>query len=120
MKLKLDENLGHSMGDPLRRAGHDVSTVPEQSLCGWPDVELIAICRGEKRCLVTLDIEFGNPLLFDPSLHFGIAVLRVSGRQSRAELTAAVSTLAEGLERDSIEGRLWMVQPGRIRVHQRE
>ena len=120
MKLKLDENLGHSMGEPLRRTGHDVSTVREQSLCGWPDVELIAICRGEKRCLVTLDIEFGNPLLFDPSLHFGIAVLRVSGRQSRAELTAAVSTLAEGLERDSIEGRLWMVQPGRIRVHQRE
>jgi len=39
---------------------------------------LIAVAQREKRCLVTFDLEFGNPLLFDPTEHSGIVVIRLS------------------------------------------
>lgn len=76
MRLKLDENLGTRSAALFRRAGHDVATVRDQRLAGAPDRKLIEICRAEGRCLVTLDLDFGNPLLFDPARYSGIAVLR--------------------------------------------
>jgi predicted nuclease of predicted toxin-antitoxin system len=82
MKLKLDENLGRHAEELLRRLGHDVQTVSAEKLWGSEDAHLIQICRSEKRCLVTLDIEFGNPLLFQPSAYEGIAVLRLPRKPS--------------------------------------
>ncbi len=41
MKLKLDENLGHSVAMKLRRAGHDVHTVFDQRLVGAEDAALL-------------------------------------------------------------------------------
>jgi hypothetical protein len=70
------------------------------------------------RCLVTLDLGFGNPLVYDPSEYAGIAVIRVGGRMDRARLQAAVKTLARGLEGQPIEGKLWIVQPDQIREYQ--
>ena len=64
MKLKLDENLGSRGAELFHQAGHDVYTVAEQGLCSSTDRKLLEVCRVEKRCFVTLDLEFGNPLIF--------------------------------------------------------
>lgn len=50
----------------LRQAGHDVATVVEQGLTSADDSVLIGVCHSEKRCLVTLDLDFSNPLQFNP------------------------------------------------------
>jgi predicted nuclease of predicted toxin-antitoxin system len=67
VKLKLDENLGHSSVKQLRDAGHDVSTVHEQSLCSATDRALYNACVQEARCLVILDLDFSNPMNFPPA-----------------------------------------------------
>jgi predicted nuclease of predicted toxin-antitoxin system len=64
VNLKLDENLGHTAAELFRQAGHGVETVHTQKLSGAPDAEVIALCRREQRCLVTLDLDFSNPLMF--------------------------------------------------------
>lgn len=37
MKIKLDENMPVALADQLRDLGHDVHTVPEESLTGQRD-----------------------------------------------------------------------------------
>ena len=73
MRLKLDENLGNRGLSILQAAGHDVFTVALQQLCGATDQELIEKCRHEDRALVSLDLDFANPLRFQPQV--GVAGL---------------------------------------------
>ncbi len=120
MKLKLDENLGRRAIDLLRKAGHEVSTVTEQSLGSASDVTVIDACRRQRRCLVTLDLDFGNPLLFKPSEYWGIAVLRLPSKPTHQDLMDAVQTLVGGLARSGIGRKLWIVQRGRVREYQEE
>jgi predicted nuclease of predicted toxin-antitoxin system len=117
VRLKLDENPGDRGADILRQAGHDVSSVRAQGLSGAPDSQVIEVCRRETRCLVTLDRGFGHTLVFDPSRYPGIAILRLPSRPTPDDLYAAIRTLISGLERRSIQGRLWTVQRGRIREY---
>ena len=118
MRLKLDENLGRQAAALLRTAGHDVSTVVEQRLTSAPDEDVIGVCRQEDRCLVTLDLDFANPLRFDPKEYRGIAVLRLPSRPGANDLLNALRTLVGGLARGEISGRLWIVQIGVLREYQ--
>jgi predicted nuclease of predicted toxin-antitoxin system len=77
VKLKLDENLGRHAAILFRDAGHDVATVPDQGLSGAEDRQIIDASSSERRCLVTLDLDFGNPLMFNHSEYAGVAVLRL-------------------------------------------
>jgi predicted nuclease of predicted toxin-antitoxin system len=117
VKVKLDENLGHTAADLFRQAGHDLETVRSEGLSGRPDEDVIAACQPEQRCLVTLDLDFSNPLLFKPWEYAGIAVLRLPAKPSQADLLLACRTLLRGLEQDAIGGKLWSVQRGRIREY---
>ncbi len=120
MKLKLDENLGSRAVELFVQAGHDAATVQSEGLFSAEDQDLIEICRRERRCLVTLDLDFGNPLLFKPSECAGLAVLRLPRKPSHHDLRAAVRTLIGGLGQGNIDGKLWIVQKGRVREYQEE
>jgi hypothetical protein len=120
VRLKLDENLGNLGAELLTQAGHEVATVVEQDLRSAEDRRVIEVCRTEGRCLVTLDLDFGNPLVFNPADYAGIAVLRLPARPEPEDLFDAVRTLIGGLERENIGGKLWVVQRGRIREYEPE
>ena len=120
MKIKLDENLGTRGAAILRAAGHRVTTVAEEGLTSATDAELVQVCRLDRKCLVTLDLDFGNPLQFAPSRFFGIAVLRLPRRATDNDLLEVVHTLAAGLAGNAIEGKLWIVQRGHIREYQED
>ena len=118
MKLKLDENLGRRCIEILLADGHDVATVADQSLTAATDEAVIKACQTEGRAIVTLDLDFSNPLVFPPSDYAGIAVLRLPSKASHESLVAAVRTLADALKREELAGRLWSVEGGRIRIYQ--
>ena len=118
MKFKLDENLGVIGRELLEADGHDVMTVAEQNLSGAGDDHHYEVCRDEKRVIVTLDHDFGHVLRFPPSATSGIAVLETGGRQTPAAIRARIVDLIAVLQSDPIEGRLWIVEPGRVRIHQ--
>jgi predicted nuclease of predicted toxin-antitoxin system len=117
LKLKLDENLGHRARTLLEAAGHDVATVHDEHLSSAGDDEVIRASRQEGRCLVTLDLEFGNPLRYRAADFPGIAVLRLPAKISPAHLENAIKTLVQALQ-PTIAGHLWIVEPGRIRIYQ--
>ena len=118
MNLKLDENLGRQVAELFRAHGHDVRTVSEEQLCAGTDENLIHVCRTEGRCLVSLDLDFGNPLLFKPNQFAGITVLRLPRKPSPDDLLETVGTLINALTREDPVRKLWIVQKGRIRVYQ--
>jgi predicted nuclease of predicted toxin-antitoxin system len=117
MKFKLDENLGRRGKDLLAASGHDVTTVYDQNLRQALDTEVINACQKEGRCLVTLDLDFGNPLRFKPSQYSGIAVLRLPARPSYTDLLIVIQTLVKAIETESIDRQLWIVERARVRIY---
>jgi len=120
VRFKLDENLGRSVAEALRKAGHEAATVAEERLEGASDRQVLKTAQAEARCLVTLDVEFGNPLLFHPGDYGGIVVIRLPPRGTTAALGACVEALLAAVSRAEVSGMLWIVQPGRVREYQPE
>lgn len=118
MRVKLDENADPRWREPLLEAGHDVATALEESLQGAEDSVIAEACRTEGRCLVTADLDFAQMLDYPPSEHAGIIVLR-HPRPTLAGMRDLVRLIVRALESESPMGRLWIVEPGRVRIHGR-
>ncbi|MCE5230373.1 DUF5615 family PIN-like protein [bacterium] len=119
MKFKLDENLDPRLVTIFEAADHDASTVLSEAISGADDDAIYRICRAEGRCLVTLDLDFSNPLRFPPALTAGIVVLRPY-RSILPLIQTSVASLLDALKARSIDGKLWIVEPGRIREFSRD
>lgn len=99
----------------LRDAGHDAMTVVEQGLGGRDDLAIHRICRSEGRAILTLDRGFGDPRRHPTAGGPGVIVLRPPS-QDRAVTLDLVRLLIAHLDRHQLEGALWIVEPGRIRM----
>lgn len=117
MKFKLDENIGHGGAELLRAAGHDVSTVREQNLQGAKDETLFDVCAREGRALITLDHDFGQVLRFPPEKSSGVVVLELGPRPNLQKLYDRLRGLLAVLDTQTLTGALWIVEPGRVRIH---
>jgi predicted nuclease of predicted toxin-antitoxin system len=115
VKFKLDENLGQSVVTAFETKGHDVSSVHLQGMEGANDKTVFEVCAAEARTLVTLDLDFANPLTFDPRGSAGVAVLRLPKDAGPSDLRSAIEVLLESLEQNTITGELWVLRSGRVR-----
>ena len=120
MKLKLDENLGPRGVELLRASGHDVATVRGEGLGGAGDTTVFEACVAEQRALITLDHDFGNVLRFSPESSYGIVILEVPGRLSEDAIVRRLEEFLSVVARTPLRRELWIVEPGRVRIHQRE
>ena len=61
---------------------------------------------------MTLDLGFGNPLVFKPSEFAGIAVLHLPSNPTQADLLLVCCVLSALEARGDIAGKLWSVHRG--------
>ena len=117
VRFKLDENLPRDAEALLRDAGHDVQTVLEERLGGNPDPEVLEACRGESRVLITFDLDFSDIRLYPPAGHSGVWVLRPHIQSIDNTLVLLKGALV-ALETESAHARLWIVEPGNVRIRE--
>lgn len=98
MRFRLDKNRGRRTQSLIRRAGHDVETVWQESLQRAPDQDLYDICRAERRCLVTLDLDFADVVRFPPDGTGGIVVIRPPRNPSLPLLEGLMHQLLQALD----------------------
>jgi len=120
MKLKLDENFGTRTQQLFRNAGHEVQTVQEEGLQGTSDQNLYHVCCLEQRCLLTLDLDFADVTRFPPDKTGGLVVIRVPHNPSLSLLEDLVHQFINLAKQMPVEKRLWIVEVGRVRLHQSE
>jgi len=117
MRFKLDENLPAAAQKFLREHLHDADTVLDEKLGGHSDNEVYRAAIREQRILVTLDLDFADIRAYPPAEHFGVWVLR-PGNQTVAGVLKVLQSATELLGQERTAGRLWMVEPTRIRIHE--
>ena len=120
MRFKLDENFSRQAEEFLRTAGHDVMTVHDEQLSGAPDTTIFDACAGEHRILITLDHDFGNIIRFPPAKSSGIVVIELLPGQPPASMITGLTTLLEAMRKHELKNALWIIEPGRVRIHQQD
>lgn len=120
MRFELDENLGGRTVSLFVAGNHDVETVRSENIAGCSDQELYQRCVEEHRCLITLDLDFCDVVRFPPGVASGITIIRVPHNPTLPLLERLVVSFLAELQNQPIGRRLWIVEPGRIRVHEPE
>ncbi|MFZ1099471.1 MAG: DUF5615 family PIN-like protein [Steroidobacteraceae bacterium] len=116
MRFKLDENLSPTLASGFISAGHEAHSALEQALGGAADPRILEVCQLEGRALVTLDLDFANIQRYPPSRYSGIMVLRL-GTQAHGPVATALANAIALMQREALSGRLWIVEAGRVRIH---
>ncbi|HEV8717418.1 MAG TPA: DUF5615 family PIN-like protein [Candidatus Binatia bacterium] len=117
LRFKLDENADPRWREPLAQAGYEVSTVAEESLQGAEDEVVAKVCQKERRCLITADLDFAQILDYPPEKYVGLIILR-HPHPTLAGMVRLIRQIVAALPNESPVGRLWIVEPGRIRIHE--
>lgn len=119
MKFKIDQNLPIEAADLLTAAGHDAMSVYQQSLGGAlggaSDERIVDVCKNEDRILITADLDLSDIRHYPPAQSPGYMVLRLP-RQSKQALLDLLAKAIPMLAVRPINGRLWIVEPDRLRI----
>ncbi len=118
MNFKLDENLGKSIKIFLSEHGHNVDDVYDEKIQGANDNMIFQECVLGERCLITLDTDFCNILRFPFDKSEGVIVLRPYSAHTPSLLKEMAGCMLSALNDNTIKGKLWIVEPGRIRIHE--
>lgn len=119
MKLKLDENFDVRLVPHIAEMGHQAETVLAEGLSGQGDETIYEACQKEARVLITLDLDFSNPVRFPPGATEGIIVLRPP-RPFLPVVKHMLTHVLSYFESEAPRGKLWIAEPGRIRVYDPE
>ena len=115
MRVKLDENLGHSHAELVCAAGHVAMRVTEQGLSGAKDPAVWQHVCDTGRFFITLDLDFSDVRRFVPGTHPGILLIRARGKGRGAVARVLRRVLAEhGLK--PLVGCLAVADESRTRI----
>ncbi len=115
MRIKLDENISVSAGEPLRSAGHDVDSMVDEGLAGATDSNVLAEATARDRLVITLDRGFADARMHPPGSYAGIIVLRVED-QSPPAIVREIEDLLTAVDIDGLSGCVSVFRAGTTRV----
>lgn len=115
--FKFDENISPLCRSCLEEKGHKVSTVYEENIQGTKDQNIAAICKTNQFIIVTMDIGFSNLIHYPPQEYAGIIVLRHPDPNLEIIQKLLMET-ANHLEHEEIINKLWIIEIGRVRIHE--
>lgn len=105
-----------ALADQLRDLGHDVHTVPEESLTGQSDPNIWQAAQSEQRFLITQDLDFSDVRQFVPGTHAGILLVRLHNPGRVALLQAVIRAFTD--ENVSVwSGCVVVLTERKIRIH---
>lgn len=116
-RFKLDENLPRDAEALLRKACHDVHTVLDEQLGGNSDPRVFDAAQMEDRILISFDLDFSAIRVYPPANHKGVWVLRPH-MQSINNTLALLKSALPIVETEPSQGRLWIVEPERVRIRE--
>jgi len=105
MRVLLDEDVHIKVSDWLAGTGHDVIRVPS----GLKNGRVIELANRESRTLITRDKDFSNRIMYPPSRHSGIIVLRIHPPQLD-KLISALTRLFNEWPDISLSGKLVVLE----------
>lgn len=117
MRGKVDENMPIESASVLQAAGWECDTVFDEELSGAEDPDIGARCQAEERVLFTLDTDFADIRAYPPNKFVGIVVFRPM-KPSRDSVLGLLRQLIPVLTAEWAEHRLWIVEPGRVRIRE--
>ena len=117
MKFKVDENLPKEIAQRLIQSGHDALTVSDQHMIGSKDDYLNDVCFNENRVLVSLDTDFAQEIEYREKDFMGAIVMRLHF-QSKSHILSVFENVIGHLDKEPLEGNIWIVDEHRVRIRQ--
>jgi predicted nuclease of predicted toxin-antitoxin system len=119
LRLFTDHCVPNSVTQELRDAGHDVFVLKEHIPPESDDAVVIAKAQELNAVLVSLNGDFADIATYPPSQYKGIIALQIRNRPEVFPLLMRRLTnyLMAHSEMPSYEGRLFLVEAHRIRIH---
>lgn len=115
----IDEDLPRTLASELTSAGFPATDVRDVNLSGTPDPIIHRYAQQHGLVLVSADVEFGNVILYPPGTHAGIILLRIPNELAAPKLRARVVAFVRTIPPDRWRGRLFVVEPDRVRIRDR-
>ncbi len=120
LKLKLDENFSPQLSSLFESAGFDTETVLSEQLSGASDDVLFEKIKAEKRCMVTLDLDFANILRYPTNGTAGIIIIRPYRPITLEVMELFSRQLIAELQNSNPENCLWILESNRLRIRRPE
>ena len=99
----------------FKAAGHDAQIFFGEEVAGAADRTIYDLCLRQKRTLVTQDMDFSNPIIFDPIPTEGIVVMR-NPSQLLMDLAVLMQEAVAHISTEKPAEHLWVVGKNGIRI----
>lgn len=120
MKIVIDEDLHRSLGEVLRKLGHEVFDVRDHGLRGKSDEDVFHFAQQKVAVLFSGDLGFSNIFQFPLGSHAGIVILRFPNEMPTPMINVAVLATLSLISEDDFTGNLVVISPGKVRVRRRK
>lgn len=115
-RFLIDEDLPRRIALGAASRGVDALHVVDVGLRGKPDPDVLRAAVTGDRALVTADKEFGNVLVYTPTAHRGVVLVRIPEDTDPDQRIMRVIEAIVELANDDIRGSVAIVEPSRVRI----